>query len=200
MKILSLVLTVLVSLNVFAKAEPVLSPYQVDGSHATLDFSIKHMMISNVKGTFKKWNGEFMFDKTSGVLDNVKISVDANSINTNDEKRDEHLKNEDFFNVKKFPTLDFASKKVVFKGKKPAKMLGDLTIAGVTKPVTIDIEFMGSIMSLYGSEIVAFKGKTKINRKDFGMSWNKALDKGGLAIGEDVEIAFDFEANPVNKK
>jgi polyisoprenoid-binding protein YceI len=200
MKMISLLASLLLSVSVFAKAAPELNPYQVETSHASLDFAIKHMMISNVKGSFKKWNGEFMFDKATGTLDNVKINVETASIFTNDEKRDEHLKNEDFFNVSKFPSMSFVSKKVVMKGKKPSKLEGELTLVGVTKPVVVDIEFLGSTTSFQGTEILAFKGKTKINRKDFGMTWNKALDKGGFAIGETVDVAFEFESVPVNKK
>lgn len=189
----------LFSLNLLAKTAPIVPvPYKLDTAHASLTFGIKHMMLSTVKGSFAKWDGDFYFDKSTGTLENAKFYVEANSVSTNDVKRDEHLRGPDFFNVEKFPKIEFVSKKVEMKNKKPVKMIGDLTMLGVTKPATIKIEYLGSMQGFTG-EFVVFKGSTKINRKDFGMTFNKALDKGGLAVGEEVEIAFDFEAIPTNK-
>ncbi|MFZ4714293.1 MAG: YceI family protein [Bacteriovoracaceae bacterium] len=182
-----------------AKVEPILTQYQIDTSHGSLDFSIKHMMISNTKGAFKKWDGSFMFDKESGKLSDVKVNVDINSIDTKDEKRDGHLKGADFFDTAKFPSMAFVSNSVSMKAKKPSKIVGDLTIHGVTKPVTLNVDYLGSTKSMMGTDVVAFKGTTMINRKDFGLTWNKALELGGVAIGEEVSISFDFEAGPTNK-
>ena len=187
-------------MNLLAKITPVsLLPYKLDTQHASINFGIKHMMLSTVKGTFTKWDGDFMFDKSSGGLENIKFTIDPASVNTNDPKRDEHLRGADFFYVEKFPKIEFVSKKVTIKNKKPVSMIGDLMMLGITKPVTVKIDYLGSTTSLYGTEIVVFKGSAKITRKDFGMSWNKTLDKGGFAVGEEVEITFDFEALPTNK-
>lgn len=192
--------SLLFSVNLVAATTPVVPlPYKLDTAHASLTFGIKHMMLSTVKGSFAKWDGDFLFDKATGTLENAKFAIEANSVNTNDPKRDEHLRGPDFFNVEKFPKIEFVSKKVEMKNKKPVKMIGDLTMLGVTKPATVKVDYLGSMMGFGGSEFVVFKGSTKINRKDFGMTFNKALDKGGLAVGEEVEIAFDFEAVPTNK-
>lgn len=190
----------LFSLNLFAKITPVTPlPYKLDTQHASLTFGIKHMMLSTVKGSFAKWDGDFYFDKASGKLENIKFAVEANSINTSDVKRDEHLRGADFFNVEKFPKIEFVSTKVEMKNKKPVKMTGNLTMLGVTKPITWKVHYLGSMMGFSGAEFVVFNASTKVNRKDFGMIYNKALDKGGLALGEEVDIALDFEAIPTNK-
>lgn len=198
---LFILLSLVLSFNIFAKPAPAQPlPYKLDTAHASLTFGIKHMMLSTVKGSFAKWDGDFYFDKATGNIENVKFAIESTSVNTNDAKRDEHLRGADFFNVEKFPKIEFVGKKVEIKNKKPVALNGDLTMLGVTKPVKWKVDYLGAMTNPFsGQEFVVFKGTTKINRKDFGMTFNKALDKGGLALGEDVEIAFDFEAIPTNK-
>jgi polyisoprenoid-binding protein YceI len=178
---------------------PELTQYQIDLSHSSLDFSIKHMMISNIKGAFRKWDGQFLFDPKSKKLDAVRINIEIQSIDTKEEKRDEHLKSKDFFDSPNYPLMTFTSSKVVYKNNLPHKIIGELSLHGVKKTVTLKVTYLGSTTSLTGAQMVAFKGEALINRKEFGISWNKVLELGGVAVGERVQISFDLEANPTHK-
>jgi polyisoprenoid-binding protein YceI len=166
--------------------------YDVDASHSNVDFKIRHMM-SKVNGNFGKFSGTFSFDAKKPEAAKGTFTVEATSINTNNEKRDGHLKGEDFFNVGKFPTLTFSTTGFKKAGKAFA-MKGDLTLLGVTKPVTFNVEYLGAGKDPWGNSKAGFSATGKINRKDFGMVWNKALDAGGVLLGEEVEITLNIEA------
>ncbi len=166
--------------------------YDVDASHSNVDFKIRHMM-SKVSGNFGKFSGTFSFDAKKPEAAKGVFTVEAASINTNNEKRDGHLKGEDFFNVGKFPTLTFNTTGFKKAGKKFA-MTGDLTMLGVTKPVTFDVEYLGAGKDPWGNSKAGFSATGKINRKDFGMVWNKALDAGSVLLGDEVEIILNIEA------
>jgi polyisoprenoid-binding protein YceI len=186
--------------NLRAKThEAELTQYQIDSSHSSLDFSIKHMMIANIRGTFRKWDGQFLFDPKTKKLSDIKINIEIQSIDTLEEKRDEHLKSKDFFDSSNFPLMTFISNKVEYKNKLPHKIIGELSLHGVKKIITLKVNYLGSTTSLTGAQMAAFKGQTQINRKDFGITWNKLLESGGIAVGEMVQINFDLEANPTNK-
>jgi polyisoprenoid-binding protein YceI len=166
--------------------------YDVDASHSNVDFKIRHMM-SKVNGNFGKFTGTFSFDAKKPEAAKGVFTVEAASINTNNEKRDGHLKGDDFFNVGKIPTLTFNTTGFKKAGK-GFSMSGDLTMLGVTKPVTFNVEYLGAGKDPWGNSKAGFSATGKINRKDFGMVWNKALDAGGVLLGEEVEITLNIEA------
>lgn len=168
--------------------------YKIDESHTQVGFKIKHLVISTVSGRFNKFSGEFKFDSKTGKLEGLKTSIDASSIDTNEPDRDKHLKSKDFFDVQKFKTLEFVAKDVSYESSKPSEIKGDLTIHGITKPIVLKVEFKGEATDPWGNQRAAFEARTKVNRKDFGLNWNKSLDKGGVMIADDVDIQIEGEA------
>jgi polyisoprenoid-binding protein YceI len=162
--------------------------FKLDTTHSEVLFKVKHLVISTVTGRFNKFNGTFDFDEKTKKLKNVNVEIDVASIDTNEKDRDKHLRNEDFFDVKKFPKSTFKSTKVEYKKGKPFKVHGDLTIRGKKKPVVMDVDYKGSVQDAWGNQKVVFSAEFKIDRKDFGIVWNKKLDKGGLAVGNEVRI------------
>ena len=163
--------------------------WDIDPAHSAAAFSVRHMMISNVRGEFGKVGGTIEWDGKKGSVD---ATIDATTINTRDEKRDGHLKSPDFFDVAKFPTITFKSTKIVAHGGKLA-ITGDLTIHGVTRPVVVEAEVSRETKDPWGMTRVGASGSTKINRKDFNLVWNKALETGGVVVGEEVQITLDIE-------
>ncbi len=168
--------------------------YKIDPSHSKIGFSVKHLMISKVTGNFKDFEGTFEFDKDKGVLGAHNFVVKTASVDTQEPKRDEHLKGPDFFDVAKFPTMTFAKSKITKDGKDKYKWAGDLTIHGVTKPVTFELEYTGSATDPWGNKRAGFNATTKISRKDYGLVWNKALESGGVVVGDEVTINLEAEA------
>ena len=168
--------------------------WEVDASHSTARFKIKHMMLSNVSGEITGMKGTFTADGKDVTKLVTEVSLDMNTINTNNGKRDEHLKSADFFDTAKHPTITFKSKKVT-KGKgKTFKITGDLTMHGVTKEVTLDdATLTDALKDPWGNMRRAFTAKTKINRKDYGLTWNKALETGGVVVGETADIELEVE-------
>lgn len=181
----------LISTSAFA------TKYKIDPEHSHVGFSVKHLVVSNVKGNFGKYEGGFEFDEKKGTVSNIDVKIDAASINTNDAKRDEHLRSADFFDTAKHKEITFKGKKIDVVNNKPTKVTGDLTIRGVTKSVTLDIDYGGTATDPWGNEKLGFSMSGKINRKDFGVSWHKALDKGGAVVSDDVKLEIEVEANKV---
>ena len=167
--------------------------YQIDLSHSLVQFSVRHMMLSKAKGEFQKFSGTINLDESNPANTTVDITIDANSINTRDEKRDAHLRSADFFNTEVYPTLHFSSSNVEVTGDSTAKLHGNLTIRDVTKPVVLNVEFVGKSKSPWGTENYGFEAKTKFNRKDWNLEWNVALETGGLLVGEEVSIEIELE-------
>lgn len=167
--------------------------WQLDTSHSHVQFSARHMMISKVRGEFEKVSGAVNLDEANPANTTVDIQIDAASINTRDEQRDAHLRSPDFLNVEQYPYLSFKSKGVDVANGEKAKLHGDLTIRDVTKPVTLDVEFQGKSKSPWGTENYGFSASTKINRKDWGLEWNVALETGGVLVGEEVTIDIELE-------
>ena len=168
--------------------------YVIDGAHSSANFKIRHL-VSKVSGGFNEFSGEFSFDEKNPKSFQGQFTIQAASINTNNAKRDEHLRTDEFFGVQKYPTLTFKASALKPAGRGRYKLLGDFTMHGVTKPVTFDVEYTGSGKDPRGTQKVGFAATTKINRKDFGMSYNKVLDAGGLMLGEEVEIEVQVEGN-----
>ncbi len=174
----------LVSSSVFA------AEYDVDKSHSSVGFAVKHMVISSVRGNFKDFKGEFEIDEN--VLTQVKATIYLKSINTNEQKRDKHLRSPEFFDVEMYPEMLFISTKITHDGNKYS-VTGELTIKAVTKPVTLKGELLGMIKDPWGNERAGFHAEGKINRKDFGISFHKLLEAGGLVVGDEVTIILDIE-------
>ncbi len=183
--------------------------YNVDGMHSSVAFSVTHMMISKVNGRFDKHEASFKFDDKTGDLSDVNAKIDLDSVNTAEPKRDGHLKSPDFFSArdkdgKLVPAkqwMTFKSKaaaKINVATKAPATLPGDLTLNGVTKPVTLNVTYLGSSKDMMDPTVtrVGFEATAKINRKDFGLTWNKTLDAGGVAVGDEVTISLGGEGVP----
>ena len=169
--------------------------WEIDTVHSSVQFSVRHLMISSVRGEFTKFSGSAVGDPTKPAEAVITATIDAASINTRNEKRDAHLRNADFFDVEKFPTITFKSKTIAAAGAGKAKVTGDLTMHGVTKEVVLDVEGpTPTIKDPMGNTTAGARATTKINRKDFGISYHTALDGGGIAVGEEVEITIDIEA------
>ena len=169
------------------------SEYSLDSSHTNVSFSVKHLMITNVKGEFKKYDANIDFDAASRTFKTFKANVDTGSVDTGIVKRDNHLKSEDFFLAEKYPKMIFEMKSYEADGDE-GKMKGDLTIRGITKSVTFEVEDLATIKDFEGNNRVGFTLKGKINRMDYDLKWNKALELGGVAVAEDVKISVDIEA------
>ncbi|MGM0518931.1 MAG: YceI family protein [Campylobacterota bacterium] len=167
------------------------APYELDTSHSNVGFSVKHLMITNVKGDFKEYSGEIDFDKDTKTFNKLNATVKTASVDTGIEKRDNHLKSADFFLSKEYPNMTFTMHSY---DKKKEEMKGDLTIRGVTKPVTLEVEDLATIKDLQGNTRVGFTLEGEINRTDFGLKWNKALEFGGIAVSENVKILVDVQA------
>jgi polyisoprenoid-binding protein YceI len=169
--------------------------WQIDPAHTNVEFTVRHMMISNVTGQFEKTSGTITTDgnnPTSAVID---ATIDATSINTRVAKRDGHLKSPDFLDVAKYPTITFKSKKVEAAGAGKWKVTGDLTLHGVTKEVMLDVDGPAApIKDPMGNTRAGASATTTISRKDFGLTWNKTMDSGGVIVGDEVKISIDVEA------
>lgn len=167
--------------------------YKIDPDHTTIVFKIRHLL-SNVTGNFNKFDGTINYDPKDPSVWSVDATIQADSIDTNVEARDKHLKSKDFFDVEKFPTLTFKSTGVKNATEKGGDLEGVLTIHGVEKPVTFKLEALGIASDPWGNTIASFTAVTKINRKDFGLNWNQAVETGQLLVGEEVDIILEVAA------
>ncbi|MFA6741491.1 MAG: YceI family protein [Arcobacteraceae bacterium] len=167
--------------------------YSVDNVHTNVGFSVKHMMITNVKGEFKTYDAQIDFDEATKSFKTFSANVNTVSVDTGIEKRDEHLRSDDFFASEKFPKMTFVMKSYQADGNE-GKMKGDLTIRGITKPVILEVDDIASVKDFEGNKRVGFSLKGKINRMDYDLKWNKAIELGGVAVAEEVKIIVDVEA------
>ncbi|MGA3246015.1 MAG: YceI family protein [Bacteroidota bacterium] len=167
--------------------------WNLDKAHSSIGFSIKHMVISEVTGNFKDFDISFKSTKSDFTDASVDATIKVASINTDNEKRDGHLKTDDFFNVEKFPLITFKSTSFEKVGENKYKITGDLTIRDVTKKVTFDATYNGSIKAPWGAEIYSWKATVSVNRFDYGLKWNKAIEAGGLIAGDTVNITLNLE-------
>lgn len=168
--------------------------WAIDAAHAEVGFSVSHMVVSEVEGEFKSYSGKVLLDEKDLTKSSLEFSADIASIDTGVADRDKHLRSGDFFDAEKHPKLSFKSKKITKAGK-GYKIKGDLTIRGVTKEVTLDATLSDAVTNPWGKQVRGAKISGKINRNDFGVSWNKSLDKGGLVVGEEVAIEIKLELN-----
>lgn len=170
------------------------APWSIDADHSSVGFKVRHMMVSNVKGDFGKVNGVVDIDDKDLTKSKVEVSIDTASINTGVAKRDDHLKSADFFDVAKYPTMTFVSQKVKKAGSDKLKVYGQLTLHGVTREVVLDVEGpTRSYKDPWGNIKRGATATAKINRKDFGLTWNAAVESGGVVVGDEITIALEIE-------
>ena len=184
-------LSLLVAQTAFA------STWEIDPAHSNAGFTVKHMMISTVRGEFQNVTGTVEVDDKDVTKSKIDVSIDATTINTRVAKRDTHLKGADFFDVTKFPTITFKSTKV--EKNKEGKLLvtGDLTMHGITKPVTLTVNTLTEpVKGPFGNTARGVQASGKVNRKDFGLIWNKSMEAGGVLVGDEVDLVIDAELNP----
>jgi polyisoprenoid-binding protein YceI len=186
-------LTTILAATAIAVSPALAAEFTIDGAHSGAHFTVRHMMVSNVKGDFAGVSGKVVWDgdpKTAS----VEATIDATTIDTGVDKRDEHLRSADFFDVAKHPTITFKSKKAEAAGTGRLKVTGDLTMHGVTKEVVLDVEGpTAEFKNPWGKSVIGASASTTIKRTDFGLNWNKALETGGVLVGEDVKVTIELE-------
>jgi len=171
-----------------------LQKWNIDVSHSGVHFTARHMMFAKVHGRFTRWSGTLEVDEQNPAASHVSAEIEAASIDTSEEKRDGHLRSADFFDAEKHPKITFKSTKVEAKGANASRVTGDLTIRGVTKPVTLAVELLGKGKDPWGNERIVFSGSTSVDRKDFGLMWNQVLEAGGVLVGDKIDINLEIEA------
>lgn len=184
-----LVATALISTTAFADT------WEIDRVHSSVGFQVSHMVISKVNGKFNSFSGTIDFDGKDFAKAMIEVNIDPKTIDTDNERRDGHLKSPDFFAADSLPEMKFKSTSITPLGDNKFKMVGDLTMRGVTKPVTLDGEFRGTVAAMGGGTKAGFSAKGKVNRQDWGVSWNKTLDAGGFVVSDDVDIIIEIEAD-----
>lgn len=183
-----------VALAAWLAAPAAAATYKIDEAHSAVTFKVAHLAISKVSGRFDKFSGTIEYEPGNTAKWKTEAVIDVNSINTNVEARDKHLRSADFFDVEKFPTMTFKSVKVSGYKNMKGKLHGELTLRGVTKPVVLTVEGSGPVTDPWGSERMAAIAVTSINRKDFGLTWNKVMETGGLVVGDKIDIVIEIEA------
>jgi polyisoprenoid-binding protein YceI len=168
--------------------------YTIDPAHSSIGFTVRHAMVTNVRGSFGEYEGKLVLDGTEPARSTAAIDVAIASIDTGIADRDGHLRSGDFFDAEKFPKMTFRSTGAEQLGGDKYRISGDLTIKDVTRPVAIDLEFQGSATDVYGNERVGFEGGTEILRSDWGLTWNAALETGGVMVSDKVKLTFDISA------
>jgi polyisoprenoid-binding protein YceI len=167
--------------------------WKIDSSHSRVGFSVRHMMISNVHGEFHNVSGAVEFDEAQPTRSTVDVQIEAASIDTHDEKRDGHLRSADFFDAAQYPYLTFKSRRVEVVDDSHGKLYGVLTIKNIKRDVVLAVEYSGMAKSPWGSSSAGFTASTKINRKDFELNWNVALETGGVLVGDTININIELE-------
>src|SRR3990172_6969942 len=167
--------------------------WKIDPAHAQITFSARHMMIMNVRGHFEKFSGEVYFDEQNPALSTVEVQIEAASLNTNEPQRDSHLKSPDFLDVENYPFILFQCKRVEAGDDRHGRIIGDLTIRDVTREVVLETEYLGKSQSPWGMTSAGFSAHTRFNRKDWGLTWNVALETGGVLVGDEINIHIELE-------
>ncbi len=169
-------------------------PWTFDLSHSSIQFHARHLMVSKVHGRFLKWGGKLELDSEDLTRSRIEVQIDAASIYTEEQKRDDHLRSPDFLDVAKYPQITFVSKAIEKHGDDRYAVTGDLTIHGVTRPVVLEVEGGERVKDPWGGVRTGFSAKTSISRKDFGLTWNVALETGGFLVSDKLEITLEIEA------
>lgn len=170
------------------------SNWDFDLSHSSINFHVRHLMVSKVHGRFTKWSGTLELDDQDLTKSRAVVAIDAASIDTREDKRDEHLRSPDFLDVAQFPQITFASTQIERDGDDAYRVTGNLTIHGVTRPVVLELEGGAQVKDPWGGTRTGFSAKTSISRKDFGLTWNVALEAGGFLVGDKLDINLEIEA------
>ena len=171
------------------------SKWKIDPDHSVAAFSIRHMTVAFVHGQMNEVSGSINLDPGNIAGMDIEFEIGVSSIITGIRKRDDHLKSADFFDTENYPQITFKSNKVEKTGENTCIVIGDLTVQGITKTVTLDVEFAGPVKSPFGETCIGLTGKTVLNREDFEMTWNEALENGGSMVGKEVEVSVDIEAD-----
>jgi polyisoprenoid-binding protein YceI len=169
------------------------SNWNIDATHSGINFSIRHMVVSKVRGRFARFNGTVALDEVDLSRSAVEAIIDATSIDTGTPQRDEHLRSADFFDVERFPEIRFRSTRIERLADNRYRVVGDLTIRDVTRAVTLDVEYGGQAKDPWGNERAGFIASTSLDRKDFGLKWNQALEAGGVLVGDRVDIELEIQ-------
>jgi len=169
--------------------------YQIDKAHSEAVFQVRHLL-SKVRGRFSDFEGTIELDEASPEHSSVEFTIHTKSIDTNEPDRDTHLRSEDFFSVEQFPTLTFKSTNVTRRGEHQFNVAGDLTMRGVAKSIVLPVEYLGKAKDPWGNEKLAFEGEITLNRKDYGLMWNAALETGGFLVGDEVRVTLSIQAAP----
>jgi polyisoprenoid-binding protein YceI len=167
--------------------------WQIDNAHSEINFSVRHMMISNVRGRFESFTGKVNFDEENPANTTVEVKIDANSIDTRETNRNNHLRSQDFLYAEKYPYLTFRSKRVEVTGENRARLVGDLTVRDITREVTLDVEYSGQAKSPWGTISAGFSASGTLNRKDWSLTWNQALETGGVLVGDEIKFNIEVE-------
>ena len=173
---------------------PAVSHWKIDPAHTLVEFAVKHMVIATVKGRFGGVSGEIRMDEEEIARSELDVAIEAASIDTRNDQRDAHLRSADFLDAATHPTLTFRSRRVEPGKDRHIRVIGDLTIRGTSIEVALDVELLGRNKSPYGQQVAAFHATTTVNRQDWGLKWNQALETGGFLVGDDVKITVDAEA------
>ena len=188
-KLLLLALGLLFSLNLHAA-----DTYVVDSAHSQIGFAVKHIMVSTIKGSFGDYTSNITFDPADAASFKADATIQVKSVDTNNEQRDEHLRTADFFDVGQFPTITFKSKSLT-GANGSYTLVGDLMLHGVTKEVSFPVQISGPVASPMGGDAIGLSGQLTVNRQDYGIKWNKDMDKGGVMLGNDVTVSIELEAH-----
>jgi polyisoprenoid-binding protein YceI len=168
--------------------------YQIDPAHSRIGFVARHAMVTKVRGKFNDFSGSLHLDEADPSRSTAEVTVQMGTVETGQPQRDEHLRTSDFFEVEKYPTMTFKSTKAERNGEDNYRLTGDLTIKGVSRPVTLDIEYNGLVRDPFGNDRAGFEGRTVINRKDWGLTWNAALEAGGVMVSDKITLELDIAA------
>lgn len=171
---------------------PTTNTWQIDSAHTSAQFAVRHMMIATVKGSFSEITGTVSYDPETGHAD-IDVAIPVATIDTRSAQRDAHLRSPDFFDATSYPTISFKGKRVQGDVNKKFKLIGDLTMRGVTREIVLDVAPEGSTRDPYGNERMGFSASARVNRQDFGLKWNMAIEAGGVTVGDEVKISLDVE-------
>ena len=176
------------------KVDRITGDYSIDPAHSRIGFQARHAMVTKVRGHFGDFEGSFHLDPANHQNSSAAVTIQAKSIDTGNADRDGHLRSNDFFAMDEYPEIRFVSTSAEPTGDNSFNLSGELTIRGVTRPITIPFEYTGTAIDPYGNTRIGFEGKTTVNRKDWGVNWNAALDSGGVLVGDKVKLEFDVSA------
>jgi len=171
-----------------------ISIWQIDSSHSVAEFAVKHLVFATAKGRFGGMSGTIQLDEADPSRSKAAVEIDAATVDSRDEKRDAHLRSAEFFDVENHPTLSFQSTRVEAAGDGTLTATGNLTMRGVSRPVTLAVSYNGRGTNPWGQEVISYSGRTEVNRKDWGLEWNAPLEAGGVLVADTVQIALEIEA------